>query len=174
MTGGPLNIERENAAAAHVKADRDEVYSNNEDRVHNAFVSGAEWERDGHEVGGIAGLPPTATPTSADAQVSYDEATAALEKFREVETIASDIDAMWAVLVERSAWSLVPAVAATDERPYCTRKGHRNCETEPATRQADAWDQGYWLGINGHTGPGNPYRESNHVPLRGSEKQGNA
>ncbi|WP_404474811.1 hypothetical protein [Microbacterium aerolatum] len=21
-----------------------------------------------------------------------------------------------------------------------------------------AWDEGYWLGINGHTGPGNPYK----------------
>lgn len=25
---------------------------------------------------------------------------------------------------------------------------------------AKAWDEGYWQGINGHTGPGNPYRDS--------------
>ena len=24
--------------------------------------------------------------------------------------------------------------------------------------RAVAWDEGYWLGINGYTGPGNPYR----------------
>ena len=24
--------------------------------------------------------------------------------------------------------------------------------------EARAWDEGYWQGINGHTGPGNPYR----------------
>ena len=38
-----------------------------------------------------------------------------------------------------------------------------------ASIKAEAWDQGYWDGINGHTGPGNPYREPNVVPLRENE-----
>lgn len=29
--------------------------------------------------------------------------------------------------------------------------------------RATAWDEGYWRGINGHTGPGNPYRASGEV-----------
>lgn len=27
--------------------------------------------------------------------------------------------------------------------------------------KAQAWQEGYWLGINGHTGPGNPYTITN-------------
>lgn len=36
---------------------------------------------------------------------------------------------------------------------------------------AKAWDEGYWQGINGHTGPGNPYRDSDAAEYRerGSE-----
>lgn len=30
--------------------------------------------------------------------------------------------------------------------------------------KAAAWDEGYWLGINGHTGPGNPYRRGTETP----------
>lgn len=33
---------------------------------------------------------------------------------------------------------------------------------------ASAWDQGYWQGINGHTGPGNPYRDPNVAPSTAS------
>lgn len=36
--------------------------------------------------------------------------------------------------------------------------------------KAEAWDEGYWQGINGHTGPGNPYRDCGAVEYReGSE-----
>ena len=43
---------------------------------------------------------------------------------------------------------------------------------EAATRERDAvvaakvWDEGYWQGINGHTGPGNPYRDSGAAEYR--------
>lgn len=28
---------------------------------------------------------------------------------------------------------------------------------------AEAWGEGYWVGINRHTGPGNPYRDHGEV-----------
>lgn len=31
---------------------------------------------------------------------------------------------------------------------------------------AKAWDEGYWQGINGHTGPGNPYRDKDDIVNR--------
>jgi len=30
----------------------------------------------------------------------------------------------------------------------------------------EAWDEGYWQGINGHTGPGNPYRDKDDIVNR--------
>ena len=36
--------------------------------------------------------------------------------------------------------------------------------------KAEAWGEGYWHGINGHTGPGNPYRDCGAAEYReGSE-----
>lgn len=42
-----------------------------------------------------------------------------------------------------------------------------------ADAKAEAWDEGYWLGINGHTGPGNPYRERNSVAATPNERGDN-
>ena len=41
--------------------------------------------------------------------------------------------------------------------------GYTSAEISELVRgiKADAWDKGYWHGINGHTGPGNPYRDIN-------------
>lgn len=38
--------------------------------------------------------------------------------------------------------------------------------TRDAEIAAKAWDEGYWQGINGHTGPGNPYRDSGAAEYR--------
>lgn len=34
----------------------------------------------------------------------------------------------------------------------------------------EGWDEGYWQGINGHTGPDNPYRDHNHAPRQEGER----
>ena len=38
--------------------------------------------------------------------------------------------------------------------------------------KARAWDEGYWQGINGHTGAGNPYRDSGATPPASIEQEG--
>lgn len=64
-------------------------------------------------------------------------------------------------VVRVRAWNLPDAVARAATIPY-----HKWESAPTAEVKAEAWEEGYWQGINGHTGPGNPYREPNATHLR--------
>lgn len=76
------------------------------------------------------------------------------------------------------AWARVPAsgdVKATRVRDgkiqsEATAEFDRWLAALIREAKAEAWGEGYWQGINGHTGPGNPYRDCGAAEYReGSE-----
>lgn len=61
-------------------------------------------------------------------------------------------------------WEPFAAIArAIGANAHVDQGQHSGMSVTGDIERAVAWDEGYWLGINGHTGPGNPYREGNHT-----------
>ena len=77
-----------------------------------------------------------------------------------------ELKASWVGNRSRKFYQATRGIMAPEERIALEEEFDRKLAEHNRQVAEQAWDEGYWQGINGHTGPGNPYRDNDDIVNR--------